>query len=168
MRFGHFFVTSYAINYVTATLYNGKFCPLACELTLNYVTFNDTDAWLSKKVQSCKSALRATSLYLCFDRFCERETDIDVWIQGQRPWCEQHAAIILPAFHDIVDKWSSDDKAAARRLEVEEALNLTTQNDVIIPSDAFFHRAFVTMVCQAYLRNPSKTKPKKGCGLLRV
>lgn len=146
MRLGHIITAPFILKYVTAELYAGRFCPSACELTLNYVTYNDTDAWLSRKVRACISGLRTTSLYLCFDQFCERETDINDWIQDQSPWCEEHAGVTLPTFHDVVDKWSLSEKAAVKRLSVEEAMNSTVQFDVIIPYTTFFHRAFTTLV----------------------
>jgi hypothetical protein len=145
MRIKSTVCTSCAVAHVATSLYAGKFCPLACELTLNYATFNDTDAWLSRKVRSCRSNLRTSSLYLCFDQFCDGDKEAEAWIQEQTLWCEEHAGVTLPAFHDIVDRWSSSSKADVRRVGAEEAMKLPMLNEVVIPYNAFFARAYTTM-----------------------
>ncbi|KAL6704881.1 hypothetical protein ACN47E_007564 [Coniothyrium glycines] len=144
MRYRSLVITVYTLGHVAAS-YVGRFCPLACELTLNYVTFNDSDTWLSRKVQACRSGLRTESLYLCFDQFCKYEEDIEQWIQGQSTWCEEHAGITLPGFHDVIDTWSPSGKAAVKRLSLEEATNTSVISEIVIPYETFFERAFTTM-----------------------
>lgn len=138
--------------HVADTFYSGRFCPQACDLTLNYATYNDTDAWLSKQVRSCRSELRVTSLYLCFAEYCEDDGEREKWIEAQTPWCNEHAGVTLPGFHDLVDKWSSHDRASIKKLDAATALTLPELGEIVIPDQHFFHRAFTTMV-----RAPSET-----------
>ncbi|KAF1937043.1 ferric-chelate reductase [Clathrospora elynae] len=137
--------TILALANVTIALYSGKYCPLACETSISYLTFNDTDPWLSRKVRSCRSELRITSLYLCFDEYCEEDRDITRWIVDQSPWCDEHAGVTLPSFHDVVDRWTSDDKVGVMRLHADEALVFPRMSKVVIPDGRFFERAFTTM-----------------------
>jgi hypothetical protein len=132
--------------HVASALFAGRFCPLACDLTLNYATFNDTDAWLSKKVRSCRSELRITSLYLCFAEYCADDGETEKWIEDQSPWCDEHAGVTLPPYHDVVDRWTSDERAGLRKLEAEVALSYPVLNEVVVPEEHFFNRAFTTLV----------------------
>jgi hypothetical protein len=146
MRAHLVFTTLYAFTNVTHALYPGKYCPLACETSINYVTFNDTDSWLSRKVRQCRSELRTTSLYLCFDEYCASHEEVEEWIGEQTPWCEEHAGVTLPAFHDLVNRWSPDGKAGVKRLPADKALEFPVIDEVVIPAGRFFERAFSTMV----------------------
>ncbi|KAF2819445.1 ferric-chelate reductase [Ophiobolus disseminans] len=131
--------------HVTSALFAGRFCPLACDLTLNYATFNDTDPWLSKKVRSCRSKLRITSLYLCFDEYCKDDREREKWIRGQSPWCDEHAGVTLPAYQDVVDQWTPNKRAGLRRFDADEAKAFPVLNEVVIPRESFHERAFTTM-----------------------
>ncbi|CAN9252134.1 unnamed protein product [Alternaria sp. RS040] len=135
----------YTLANVAQSLYSGKFCPLACETTINYVTFNDTDPSLSRKFRACQSDLRVTSLYLCFEEFCKRDGHIEEQIESRNLWCEAHANITLPSFHDVVDRWAPDQRGKIRRLQAEEALEFPSIDEVVIPSDMLVKRAFTTM-----------------------
>lgn len=141
---GPIFITVYF--HVASALYAGRFCPSACELTLNYATFNDTDAWLSRKVRSCRSELRVTSLYLCFEEYCKDDGAREKWIEDQRPWCDEFAGVTLPAYHDVVDQWTLERRAGLRRLDADTALSWPTLDEVVVPEEHFFDRAFMTMV----------------------
>jgi hypothetical protein len=132
--------------HVVDALYSGRFCPAACDFTLNYPTFNDTDPGLSKKVRSCKSELRITSLYLCFTQFCEEDSAEDVWLGDEILWCDEHADVTLPNLHDVVDNWTEQDIAAIKRLDVNEAESLPLLNELVLPDARFFEQAFTTMV----------------------
>jgi hypothetical protein len=146
MRVHPILITLFALTNVAHALYSGKYCPQACETSINYITFNDTDPWLSKKVRACRSELRITSLYLCFDEFCQQDGELKEWIEGQRPWCEEHAGVTLPPFHDVVDGWTGDEKVGVRRIRADEALNFPHLNEFVIPNGNFFERAITTMV----------------------
>jgi hypothetical protein len=135
-----------SLLHVVGALYSGRFCPLACGLTLNYATFNDTDAWLSKKVRSCRSELRVTSLYLCFAQYCRGEEEGEKWIRNESPWCDEHAGVTLPAFHDVVDHWTTQDRVGIRRLDANEAESFPVLGEVVLPDARFVERAFTTMV----------------------
>jgi hypothetical protein len=146
MRVHHLFTASYAFIEVTNALYAGKYCPLTCETSINYVTFNDTDSWLSRKVRQCRSDLRITSLYLCFDEYCADGDEVENWIQDQTPWCEEHAGVTLPSLHDVVTGITPDKRARIKRLPAAEALRSPSLGDYVIPDGRFFERAFTTMV----------------------
>jgi hypothetical protein len=135
---------------VTDALYSGKFCSPACDFTLNYVTFNDTDASLSRKTRSCRSKLRTTSLYLCFDQYCAKDDQVAQWIADQSSWCNVHAGVGLPTLEDVVGNWTVPDIASIRRLDADEAKwsSSLVVEEVVLPSFHFFDRAFTTMVCQ--------------------
>lgn len=133
--------------HVTDALFSGEFCPSACDLTLNYVTFNDTEPWLSKKIRSCRSGLRVTSSYLCFNQYCADDGSGANWIAEQNLWCEKHAGVRLPDFHDVVGNWTEHDVASIRRLDVDEAKSSPVINQVVLPESHFLDRAFITMVC---------------------
>jgi hypothetical protein len=132
--------------HVASALFAGRFCPLACDLTLSYATFNDTDAWLSKKVRSCRSELRITSLYLCFAEYCADDGEREKWIEDQSPWCDEYAGVTLPPYHDVVDRWTSLDITRLRRLEAEVALSFPVLDEVVVSEEQFFNRAFTTLV----------------------
>jgi hypothetical protein len=132
--------------HVTCALYSGKFCPQACDLTLNYATFNDTDAWLSKKVRSCRSELRIHSLYLCFAEYCKDEEETEKWIRTESVWCDKHAGLALPGFHDIVDHWTTEDRAKLTILGADEAQYFPILGEVVLSDARFVERAFTTMV----------------------
>ncbi|KAF1917219.1 ferric-chelate reductase-like protein [Ampelomyces quisqualis] len=133
-----------ALLHVTDAAYSGKFCPSACDFTLSYATFNDTDSWLAKKVQSCRSDLRVTSLYLCFAQYC-KDVSILQWIREQSSWCSEHAGVALPDFHDIVDNWSQEEREAIRRLDATKAKSFPVLGQITIPDAQFIDRAYATM-----------------------
>ncbi|KAI4947095.1 hypothetical protein J4E86_008719 [Alternaria arbusti] len=145
MRTSSISIILYTLTGASHALYSGKYCPLACETGVNYVTFNDTDPSLSSKIRGCQSELRLTSLYLCFDEFCIQDGQTEKWIENQKPWCEAHANITLPSFRDVLDQWTPDDKARVTRLAAEKALKFPTIDEVVIPSDELVRRAFTTM-----------------------
>lgn len=131
---------------VTQALLAGKFCPSACEFTLQYVTFNDTDAWLSRKVRACRSQLRTTSAYLCFDQFCDNDGEKEKWIEEQSLWCDENAGVKLPEFHDVLSNWTAEDISIIRRLNVDEAQSNPIVDEVLLPYSSFLERAYTTMV----------------------
>ncbi|KAH7379419.1 ferric-chelate reductase [Phaeosphaeria sp. MPI-PUGE-AT-0046c] len=139
------FLSLIALLHVTQALLLGKFCPSACEFTLQYVTFNDTDAWLSRKVRACRSQLLITSVYLCFDQYCEYDVEGEKWIHEQSLWCDEHAGVKLPEIHDVLDKWTAEDIASVRRLGLDEAQSGLLVNEVLLPDSSFHERAYTTM-----------------------
>jgi hypothetical protein len=142
------FVLSSWIAYlhVTSALYSGSFCPGACDFTLTYATFNDTEPQLSKKVRSCRSELRITSVYLCFAQYCENDGAREQWIRERSNWCHAHAGVALPDFHEVVDHWTAPNIAKVHRLDADEAMSLPTLMELALPDADFFERAFTTMV----------------------
>jgi hypothetical protein len=132
---------------VAYALRSGKYCPRACELTLNYATFNDTDPWLSRKVRQCRSNLRITSLYLCFDEFCDlTDGEVARFIAENREWCDEHAGVTLPSFHEVVDQWSSEERAQLPKHTAEKAMTWPVLSTAVIPEAGFLERAFATLV----------------------
>jgi hypothetical protein len=126
--------------------YSGQYCTLACETTINYVTFNDSDPSLPWKVNACRSHLRITSLYLCFDEFCRRDGAISNWIENQSPWCFENANVTLPSLRDVLDQWQPEDKAKVERLFANDALKFPSLDHLMIPDHGLFERAFTTVV----------------------
>jgi len=132
---------------VADSLRSGRWCPRACELTLNYATFNDTDPWLSRKIRQCRSHLRVTSLYLCFDEFCDpHDGEVPRFIAENREWCDEHAGVTLPSFHEVVDQWSSEDRARLPKHDAEKAVTRPVLGTAVIPEASFLERAFTTLV----------------------
>ncbi|KAJ8115976.1 hypothetical protein OPT61_g2510 [Boeremia exigua] len=125
---------------------SGKWCPRACDLTLGYATFNDTDPWLSRKVRQCRSDLRITSLYLCFDEFCDlNDGEVPKFIAENSEWCDEHAGVTLPPFHSVVDRWTPQDRAQLPRHSAEKAVTWPVLNAVVLPESDFIRRAFTTL-----------------------
>jgi hypothetical protein len=149
-----------AFLHVTNAAYSGKFCPSACDLTLNYATFTDTDPWLAKKVRSCRSDLRTTSLYLCFAKYCEDDSSLQ-WIEEAIPWCSEHAGVTLPDLHNIVDKWSEQEKAAIRRMGATEAKAFPVLDEITLPDAQFLGQAFTTMVRTCRFSTMRRDSPAK-------
>lgn len=135
-----------SLSHVTQALVSGKFCPSACEFTLQYVIFNDTDASLSRKVRACRSQLRITSAYLCFNQYCEDDGEKEKWIKEQSTWCEENAGVKLPEFHDVLDAWAAEDIASVRRVHFDEVQSNPVVDEVALPDLTFLERAYTTMV----------------------
>lgn len=129
---------------ITNALRSGKFCFSGCELGLGYANFNDTDPMLSKKIRSCHSILRSTSLYLCFEEYCKDEGR-EEWLWGANETCRVVADVSMVSY-DLIANYAPDDIARIRRLKGEEALSYPSLNEVVIPDEAFFERAFTTLV----------------------
>jgi hypothetical protein len=129
-----------------SALYSGKFCPAACDFTLNYATFNDTQPLLPKKIRSCRSDLRITSVYLCFAQYCENDDAREKWIRDGSHWCNAHAGVALPDFHEIANHWTAPDIARIHRMDADEAMSFPVLLDFALPDASFFERAFITMV----------------------
>jgi hypothetical protein len=144
LSFSHLY--SVVILHVVRASYSGPFCPQACDLALGYPIFNDTDAWLSKKVRSCRSKFRITSLYLCFAQYCEDDGEPEKWIGDDSPWCDEHAGVPMPFYHDVIDGWTARDRDRVTRLSAEEAMSFPVLSEVVIPDASYFDRAFTTMV----------------------
>ena len=140
------FVLAFALPHVASALHASKWCPAACHLSLSYVTFNDTDLWLSRKVRACRSELYITSLYLCFAEFCEEDGEPGKWIAVQSRWCEEHAGKDLPLYHDVVDSWTGEDLVHVKRLEADVAFQAPVLTEVEVPDGSFFERGFTTLV----------------------
>jgi hypothetical protein len=136
----------FTLPHVSSALHLGKWCPAACHLSLSYVTFNDTDRWLSRKVRACRSELYTTSLYLCFSEYCEEDGESEKWIDVQSRWCDAHAGKALPLYHDVVDSWTNKDLAHVKRLGADEAFKAPVLTEVEVPDGGFFERAFTTLV----------------------
>ena len=150
-------------------LRSGKWCPRACDLTLGYATFNDTDPWLSRKVRQCRSHLRITSLYLCFDEFCNlNDGEVRKRIAEDSEWCDEHAGVTLPPFHDVVDRWTSEDRAKLPRHSVEKAVQWPVLNTSVLPEKDFFERAFTTLVGSTHSYRLCIALIGSGCCVLRV
>jgi hypothetical protein len=131
---------------VIRALYSGKFCPAACDFTLNYATFNDTDPLLPRKERLCCSDLRIKSVYLCFAQYCEDDGSYDQWIRDGSHWCNAHAGVALPDFHEVADNWTAPEIARIHRLNVDEAMSSPVLMELALPDASFFERAFTTMV----------------------
>lgn len=136
------------------THYSGESCPLACETTTNYVTFNDTDPPLPWNVNACRSHFRIASLYLCFDEFCKQDGTISAWIQNHNHSCLADANVTLPSFQHVLDQWQPDDRDRVQRLSAVQALTFPSVNHTVLPEDALLERAFTTVV----QRRPISTK----------
>lgn len=142
---------------VAGALRSGKWCPRACDLTLGYATFNDTDPWLSRKVRQCRSQLRITSLYLCFDEFCIlNDGEVFKRIAEDSEWCDEHAGVTLPPFHDVVDYWTPEDRARLPRHSAEKAVQWPVLNTAVLPEERFFERAFTTLVGSVHQNNSTE------------
>jgi hypothetical protein len=128
-------------------LRSGRHCFGGCELTLDYVNFNDTDPSLSRKRRSCQSMLHTISLFLCIDNYCTaggRER----WLRTSNETCETTTNETLPPFK-IIDTWSSEDVARLRRLRAEEGMwnsEPLLLGEIVIPDEAFFERGYKTLV----------------------
>lgn len=121
----------------------GKWCLDGCELVINYAKFNDTGAG-SKKIQSCESTIRATSLYLCIDEYCGSSGLLD-WLQSANATCHEKSNATLPPYN-IIDRYGPNDRAGFKRLGADEALTFPMLDEVIIPEERLFARAFDTVV----------------------
>lgn len=124
-------------------LRSGKWCFGGCEASINYATFDDTGTG-PKKAQSCESILRATSLYLCIDQYCE-ETGRVAWLRNANETCSQRINATLPPY-EIIDQYSSEDRSKIKRLSADEAFTWPSLDKVVIPDEGLFERAFTTLV----------------------
>ncbi|EMD63374.1 hypothetical protein COCSADRAFT_143289 [Bipolaris sorokiniana ND90Pr] len=130
---------------VTYDFYTGHDCPLSCETTINYVTFNDSNPLLPWKVNACRSDLRITSLYLCFDEFCQRDGAVASWIETQSLWCSHNTNVTLPSLQHVLDQWSPEAKNKVERLSATNALEFPSLNHLVIPEHDLFKRAYTTV-----------------------
>ena len=141
-------------------LHSGKWCFGGCETVVNYATFND-----SSTGEACGSILRATSLYLCIDEYCE-ETGRKSWLHNANKTCAHQANVTLPPY-EIIDQYDSDERSHFKRLSADEAFTWPTLNQVVLPDEEFFERAFTTMVGQLIGQHGAYLTVA-GCGVLRV
>ncbi|EOA83661.1 uncharacterized protein SETTUDRAFT_94116 [Exserohilum turcica Et28A] len=135
---------------VAHALYAGEYCPLACETTINYVTFNDTPPSSSWLVNRCRSDMHITSVYLCFDEFCTRDGAIADWIKTQSSACYQTANVTLPPLQRVLQHWQPHEKAKVERLRAQQALKFPSLSHMVIPEHAFFQRALSTVETAAW------------------
>jgi len=129
-----------------ATLRSGKNCFEGCLYTLGCVTFNDTSPALSRKIRTCKSTFRATSLFLCIHNYCNEDGRIE-WLKGQNGTCQKTTGVGLPPY-DVIAEYLGD-IGGVRRLTAEEGFcdgNAVTLGEVTIPVERYFERAFRTLV----------------------
>lgn len=122
---------------------SGKWCFEGCETTINYANFNDTGPG-SKKVRSCNGVLRATSLYLCIDEYCEEPGRLE-WLQDANETCFQRANTPLPPYH-IIDRYNDEQRVSFRRISADEAFTTPTLSEIVLPDHDFFERAFTSLV----------------------
>jgi len=146
MRLETIFLLTCAFADVSVTLRSGRYCPLACDTTLNYATFNDTDSWLPRRVRSCRSDLRTTSFYLCIDRYCEFDRPAASYLGEQSSWCDEHAGSALPDYHELINHWKTHHGQDIAKLHANDAFEWPTLHQVVIPDSSFFVRAFTTIV----------------------
>ena len=142
-----------------------KWCFDGCELNINYVNFNDTEAG-SKKFRSCHSLQRATSLYLCFHEFCVDEGRNE-WIDSASETCQRLANTTLPPY-DIISNFTPEQIAGIRRLGADEAMTFPLLNEVIIPDESFFQRSHSTLVSETYTSVTQRLTSVPGCRLFYV
>jgi hypothetical protein len=128
---------------VEAFLIPEKYCFSGCELSIGYVSFSDAGP-TSKKVESCQSILRATSLYLCIDEYCGDEGR-EKWLRGANETCQQIANTSMPPY-DTIAAYGPPERAGLWRLSAEEAFERPVLGDVWLPDDTFLTRAFKTVV----------------------
>ncbi|KAF1994177.1 ferric-chelate reductase-like protein [Amniculicola lignicola CBS 123094] len=131
------------VFHVAAALESGKNCFDGCELTLNYLNFNDTSQG-SKKLQNCESALRTTSLYLCISVYCTPNGRTG-WIGETNATCQRLGNVTLPPYNKVLAGWTQEDVAGVRRLGGDEGLTFPTLNEVVLPDGPFFLRAYRTL-----------------------
>jgi hypothetical protein len=136
-------------NAVAARKWPGKYCLDGCDLTLNYVDFNDTNSALSKKSRTCRSVLHAKSLYLCIDAYCDNEDDKNIWLMNVNDTCKTTSGEPMPPW-SVIEDYTPEEVAKLRRLRAEEGMWNSKNpplNEVVIPEGTFFERAFRTLVC---------------------
>lgn len=95
-------------------LRSGKCCFGGCETVVNFAGLGSEEA--------CASILRATSLYLCIDAYCE-ETGRETWLHDANKTC----AYQLPPY-EIIDQYDSENRSH------------------LLPDEELFERAFTTLV----------------------
>ncbi|OAF99372.1 ferric-chelate reductase [Paraphaeosphaeria sporulosa] len=121
---------------------SGKWCFGGCETVVNYATFNDTSPG-SKKARSCEGILRATSLYLCIDEYCA-ESGRKAWLQDANETCIERVNATLPPY-EIIDRFGPQERSGFKRLSADEAFTWPTLDEIVIPDEEFFERAFTTL-----------------------
>jgi predicted ferric reductase len=132
---------------VAVALRSGKYCFEGCDLTLAYVTFNDSNAAAgSKKIRTCLNELHWTSLYLCFHEYCN-DAGRDLWIAEQNDRCLRLGNVSVPSY-SIIDEYSPEDVAGLRRLRAGEGMwdsEPMVLSEAALPDQPFFERAFKTL-----------------------
>jgi hypothetical protein len=131
---------------VAATLRSGRYCFDGCLYTLGCVTFNDTSSALPHKIRTCKSTLRATSLYLCIENYCDDEGRSE-WLTGQNGTCQKTTGLSLPPYEVVAEYLGTVD--GVRRLSAEEGFcdgNAVTLGEVVVPGERYHDRAYRTLV----------------------
>ncbi|KAI5459632.1 ferric reductase like transmembrane component-domain-containing protein [Mariannaea sp. PMI_226] len=117
----------------------GLTCYLACEKTLGLVRFDDGDGngiavGLNK---TCRSLRGLTSLYLCLDVYCTPEA-IDAGLGPLNETCLQGAAVSIPSYAAVVEKFAAGDIDKLRRIEWEESQRSPVFSEVVLPSKTHF------------------------------
>ncbi|KAF2027571.1 ferric-chelate reductase-like protein [Setomelanomma holmii] len=99
----------------------------------------------SGKVQSCRSQLRIASLYLCFEQYCKDDGGKENWIAGESVWCDEHAGVMLPSYHDVLDRWTPHNQDKVKTMGTEMAMSFPVLGEVVVLDASFFDRAFKTI-----------------------
>jgi hypothetical protein len=72
--------------------------------------------------------------------------EVSKFIAETSEWCDEHAGVTLPPFHDVVDEWSPEKRAQLPEYAAEKAFKWPVLNTVVLPDEEFFERGFTTLV----------------------
>ncbi|KAF2714712.1 hypothetical protein K504DRAFT_456908 [Pleomassaria siparia CBS 279.74] len=143
MRICIFLILFAGSSWSVFALESGRSCFEGCLYALNCLDFNDTNPALSRQTRTCQSVLRATSLYLCVEKYCTDEGRAN-WLNKNNATCQTSTGVSLPPY-DVI---AGHDFDGVRRLKAEEGMCGSAPihlGEPTIPDDLFFERAFRTL-----------------------
>lgn len=144
----------FLISHVRAQYPPNEFCYRSCELALsNSVQFNVTDPTTGKDCTAatcpCVNALAIGSLYLCNKLYCTESERVES-LRALNETCWISENVTIPAYLDVVEKYSDKDILNLKHLSRDEAIvwpgPWPILNEVVVIDESFYKLGHDTLV----------------------
>lgn len=122
----------------------GERCFGACQLALDFVTFNDTNSQDPNFGRLCGSKLRIKSIFLCVGLYCQTQ-NAEMGLHEWNETCQRYENVTLPPLQ-LVTNYTNDDIEQLRRIRREEIDGIVKSGEIVLPDERLFGLSFKTLV----------------------